>query len=303
MTLGQKLAGYRKLSGMTQQQLGEYLNISAQAISKWEKDLSEPALATLRALAELYKVSVDELLDPNAGFADISAFAPDEEEVSEEPTAQMPPPPPPPVTIGFCMSCGITVTEANLGSTSPVVICQSCLAEKQRQEKMAIAAEKKRRADAERNYQLHLEGNRIRRRRHRTLALCIAAIATALFLGLMIFAMTRSFHPALILLVFAGGYSVFTFTFSMFYDCFVQEVVIDWFDKSLNLPGLIFTFDLDGIAWLIGMKILFWFIGLLFGILTGAIGVITGLLCAPFIFPFLFAREHKGILAGEELDD
>ena len=302
MTLGQKLAGYRKLSGMTQQQLGEYLNISAQAISKWEKDLSEPALATLRTLAELYKVSVDELLDPNAGFADVSAFAPDEEEVNEEHAAQQTPPPPP-ITIGFCMSCGITVTEANLGATTPVVICQACLAEKQRQEKMAAAAEAKRRADAQRDYQIHLEVNRSRRRNHRTLALCIAAVATALFLGLMIFAMTCSFHPALILLAFAGGYAVFTFAFCMFYDCFVQEVVVDWFDKSLNLPGLIFTFDLDGIAWLIGMKILFWFIGLLFGILTGFIGVLTGLICAPFVFPFLFAREHKGILAGEELDD
>ena len=68
MTIGQKLAGYRKLSGMTQQQLGDYLNISAQAISKWEKDLSEPALATLRVLADLYKVSIDELLNLESGF-------------------------------------------------------------------------------------------------------------------------------------------------------------------------------------------------------------------------------------------
>ena len=34
MTLGKKLAGYRKLAGMTQQQLGDILNLSAQAISK-----------------------------------------------------------------------------------------------------------------------------------------------------------------------------------------------------------------------------------------------------------------------------
>ena len=70
MTLGRKLAGYRKLAGFTQQQLGEHLNLSAQAISKWEKDLTEPDLATLRVLAELYKVTVDELLDLNSGFQD-----------------------------------------------------------------------------------------------------------------------------------------------------------------------------------------------------------------------------------------
>lgn len=70
MTLGQKLAGYRKLSGMTQQQLGERLSISAQAISKWEKDLSEPALATMRKLARIYNVTVDELLNLESGFSE-----------------------------------------------------------------------------------------------------------------------------------------------------------------------------------------------------------------------------------------
>ena len=63
MTLGKKLSGYRKMLGITQQQLGERLNLSPQAISKWENDLAEPDLATLKMLAELYKVSIDELLD------------------------------------------------------------------------------------------------------------------------------------------------------------------------------------------------------------------------------------------------
>ena len=40
MTLGKKLSSYRKIAGLTQQQLGEHLNLSAQAISKWENDLA-----------------------------------------------------------------------------------------------------------------------------------------------------------------------------------------------------------------------------------------------------------------------
>ena len=84
MTLGKKLSCYRKLAGMTQQQLGAHLNLSAQAISKWEKDLTEPDLSTLRALAELYKVTVDELLDPEGGFPDAMALNPDAEPVEEE---------------------------------------------------------------------------------------------------------------------------------------------------------------------------------------------------------------------------
>ena len=299
MTLGQKLAGYRKLSGLTQQQLGEHLNISAQAISKWEKDLSEPALATLRTLAELYKVSVDELLDLNAGFADASVLAgDDEEENASEPAAQSAP-----ATIGFCKECGLTVTEENLGTTQPVVMCKNCLAEKERREKEAAAEAARKREQAIRDAKLAQEGNRRHRRNHRTLSFCIAGLVTALFIGAIIAWMISDFSASQIGVGIVGSYVVFSFISCLFYDCIVQEVVLDWFDKSLHFPGLIFTFDLDGIAWLIGMKILFWFIGLLFGLLTGILGVLIGMLFAPFVFPFLMSKEHRGIVNGEALED
>ncbi|MBO5312634.1 MAG: helix-turn-helix transcriptional regulator [Clostridia bacterium] len=63
MTLGERLASLRKRNYFTQQALGQRLNISAQAISKWENDQSEPDLATLRKLAELYGISLSELIE------------------------------------------------------------------------------------------------------------------------------------------------------------------------------------------------------------------------------------------------
>ena len=132
MTLGQKLAGYRKLSGLTQQQLGERLNISAQAISKWEKDLAEPALSTLRTLAELYKVSVDVLLDPDAPLG-VPVIDETENEGNDaaatESDAEVAPQddaPVPPSTIGFCKHCGIVVNQENVGTTQPTVLCKQC---------------------------------------------------------------------------------------------------------------------------------------------------------------------------------
>lgn len=47
MTYGQKIAQLRKISNMTQAKLGELLNVSAQAVSKWEHDIAEPDLATI----------------------------------------------------------------------------------------------------------------------------------------------------------------------------------------------------------------------------------------------------------------
>ncbi|MBQ8356481.1 MAG: helix-turn-helix domain-containing protein [Clostridia bacterium] len=62
MTLGKRLAAYRKQNRLTQQQLGEQLNVSAQAVSKWENDQAQPDLVTICKLAALYQISVDTLL-------------------------------------------------------------------------------------------------------------------------------------------------------------------------------------------------------------------------------------------------
>ena len=62
MTLGQRIAFHRKKQALTQAQLGEQLNISAQAISKWENDQAEPDITTLVQLSKILKVALDELL-------------------------------------------------------------------------------------------------------------------------------------------------------------------------------------------------------------------------------------------------
>lgn len=62
MTFGQRLATLRKQSGLTQQKLGEQLNVSAQAVSKWENDQAEPDVATICRLAKIFNISTDTLL-------------------------------------------------------------------------------------------------------------------------------------------------------------------------------------------------------------------------------------------------
>ena len=65
MTLGKKLSSYRKLAGLTQQQLGERLNLSAQAISKWETAKGLPDINLIESLANALSVSVMELMTGN----------------------------------------------------------------------------------------------------------------------------------------------------------------------------------------------------------------------------------------------
>ena len=84
-TLGKRIMRLRKARGWTQEQLAEKLGISAQAISKWENDISCPDISLLPALAALFGVRVDTLLG-------IPEEAPEEpKETFSQETAETPP--------------------------------------------------------------------------------------------------------------------------------------------------------------------------------------------------------------------
>ncbi len=61
-TLGKRIAMLRKEKGLTQEQLAEKVGVSAQAVSKWENDLSCPDITLLPLLSDILGVTVDELL-------------------------------------------------------------------------------------------------------------------------------------------------------------------------------------------------------------------------------------------------
>ena len=61
LSLGNRIAYYRKLNAMTQEELSYKLNVSPQAVSKWEQQLSSPDIMLLPFIAEVFHISVDEL--------------------------------------------------------------------------------------------------------------------------------------------------------------------------------------------------------------------------------------------------
>ena len=64
--IGANIAMQRKRVGLTQAGLAEKLNYSDKAISKWERGESMPDVLTLMQLAQLFEISVSDLLeDPN----------------------------------------------------------------------------------------------------------------------------------------------------------------------------------------------------------------------------------------------
>lgn len=62
MRLGESLAQARKKAGLTQEAVAEKLGVSRQTISKWETDETLPDIRQSKKLADLYQVTLDELV-------------------------------------------------------------------------------------------------------------------------------------------------------------------------------------------------------------------------------------------------
>lgn len=61
-TMGKRIMHHRKRLGLTQEQLAERLGVTAQAVSKWENDLSCPDISTLPKLAAIFGITIDTLM-------------------------------------------------------------------------------------------------------------------------------------------------------------------------------------------------------------------------------------------------
>ena len=71
-TLGMMIASLRKENGMTQFELAEKMGVTDKAVSKWERDISCPDVNTIPKLAEVFGISVDELMQIKAESQDES---------------------------------------------------------------------------------------------------------------------------------------------------------------------------------------------------------------------------------------
>jgi transcriptional regulator with XRE-family HTH domain len=61
MSISENIAKYRKQRGYTQEKLGELVGVSNQAVSKWELGISMPDVMMLPKIAEVLKITLEEL--------------------------------------------------------------------------------------------------------------------------------------------------------------------------------------------------------------------------------------------------
>ncbi len=335
---GESIAFHRKRLNLTQTELGEKLNVTAQAVSKWENDISEPDLVTVQRLCKIFGISADELLNwpgdeaeeggeaaeappaeetaaADAAAEEVSAAADAAaEEVSAAeaapaadpaapasastasapaaapavvvvpaaapaPAAAAPAPAAPPkVIVGYCDECKRPIYQGE-----PYDVVHHARSSRQEIYCRACTVKRGRRA---RSYEYETE--RTRFNRSWIWGGVAGGVTALLFIILPLVAGEN--------LLFGGlAFAVMAFTFTT--QCFWGELVSDiffFFCKSFRMPGVIFTLDLDGIIWLITVKLFLAILSGLLSVLLFLFGLVFTLVFSLFAFPFsLIAEIHK----------
>ncbi len=88
-------------------------------------------------------------------------------------------------------------------------------------------------------------------------------------------------------------YAMISFIYCVGYEGTVQDVFGFFITKTIRFPGIIFSFSFDGLKFLIGMKILFFIISILFFLLMSFLSVSIGSVFSMFVFPFKLSKNIK----------
>lgn len=118
--IAQRLADRRKQAGLSQEALAEQLGVSRQAVSKWERSESSPDTDNLIALAQLYGLSLDDLLYVDDEIRDDVTFEAADRAAKREaeqaaPTASSVADPPPAPADAAAAAGATTEAEATYG--------------------------------------------------------------------------------------------------------------------------------------------------------------------------------------------
>lgn len=287
--LGKNIMEFRRKNNLTQSELGQKLSISAQAVSKWEKGLSEPDIDTIKKMCEIFSCTINELTDAGAAVGGSGQNIAAAEHSS--------PPAEPVIILGYCSDCNKPLHKPDEykvvpgGAGAPqTVLCNKCHLKKQYK-------------NASFEYDEH------RRERNRSFIWAGLAAGAAFIILLVAGIVTANY-----LLAFGGGivlaYVAFALVSQLFWDNAVTECM-GFFCRSFRMPGLIFSLDLDGIIWFICVKLTLSVLAGLLSALVFVIGLAVSGAFAAVFFPFGlagFVREgnelkNKACDLKKSLDD
>lgn len=281
MTLGEKIRHHRTLANLTQKDFADKVNVTAQAVSRWEQDIVEPSIQTLKRMSEIFSVSLDEFLSnslqPKQQESQVQAPSTPIiiQQISQDKVDNR-------RTIGVCEHCNRPILEGeiihrhSIGSRNPrnLVLCESC----DQKRKLSIRNENLKRTKKNRFWGFFWG------------LLFSAPFLYGSFQGVISGSLT--FEASLTGLGLAYLLFSFFFTYTMknnFIHSFFWEIT-SW--GFVRLPGVIFSFDIDGLLFLITAKIILFFIGIGIAIVAGSFALVLSLLLSGFVLPFALFNAY-----------
>lgn len=278
LNIGEKISKARKDKGLTQAELGEKMHVTFQAVSKWERGESAPDFETICELSEVLDV-------PITYFGGKKEPKQEETAATRSSEAQTVPAQAAPVenrpVLAVCEKCNKPIYDGNdivryQRRHTQHIKCAECDSKEREAEKAAAIKNGKTR--------------RIHSFIWPTLLMITGLILSAVYLtGTQ--------------LIFGIIGSVMLFPLSaclILYNNAVAEIVftiIEW--SAVKFPGIIFSFDLDGLAFLIAVKILFFVIGIALTLACIALSIVIGGVVSVFVYPFAIRKNFVSPEKGE----
>ena len=286
MTVGQTIKYYRVKNGLTQKELSEQLCVSFQTVSKWENDTNEPDLMTLKMMCKIFHCTVDDLI--NNEKEENIVFSESNNETNK-------------IKISVCKDCGKPLfNDDNIhhiekispsGVKETIDICDECFIRRETTNQQKLAEAQLALKKEKENIEKAKEYKKARNKKTLLIWSLVTGIAVfAAVLAVCIVYYNQVRIAGTIILPFLGGYGLFSFIYCVFSDNWITDLFIDIASFSIKMPGIIFSFDADGLKFLIAMKILFWILGIV--IMVGAILLAIAIcsILSMFAFPFIINK-------------
>ena len=272
---GAAIQKLRKEKGYTQSELGNMLSVSAQAVSKWENNFSQPDLDTIQELAGVFDITVDDFMRLSNG-EDISDAQKEVAATEEAATVCEP------VADGKVSDNG-GVSNDGAGETT------SFGAELTQNKKTTPNYyDSIKQSESGKKSKVKIDGWRLFG------LICAAILGIACMITLI--CMKENVFWAIF-----SGYGWFALIASIGHDCWADDVFLWAWDKSIHMPGIIFSLDLNGIVFMLLYKfIIAPILSFIISVLLGILGSIIAMFVAIFTYPFFAPRLFRETFLGED---
>lgn len=254
---GKVIAKYRKLNNLTQSQLAEKLFISPQAVSKWELDQSEPDLATIKKITEIFHLTLDQFFSEEKSLEEkVEAVNPDKER---------------------CDICLDHFDHGALIKAQDLNLCQHCLNTLDEEDRSLLSLKE----SMPKVFQgIKLGGK---------LPFYIGwGLGIVIFVVLIISHLISSNNDMSFIeyLLISFGISIFSITFGtqLLYGSWLRDFLIGFFGKTVGMPGVLFELSIDGLIFLILVKILLGFIVMAISLAVALLGIVVTIAISPITY-------------------